>query len=252
MSLATKLTDLTNAMGAFGVALKSKILQHVPIAVKADNALKFANKTYAEIIQENEDDLETHVDNPLAHNLNVASFNTYTKTEILNRLGQKIKSGIIPISKASISSNTCVLSYSGVTSRWQISTSALFIVMCGISWSFPSTVNHTLHENSPFDYPDIANIEMTETLYLYAELFGGELYFTMSTTPKVETLTCMFLGSSLASDLDNGFGFVSTTTPFPTEMDDGPIIRIDTARISQTAKGNAIPVSDNTGSLMWT
>ncbi len=248
MSLVAKLNELSTAMSIFGATLKSKINQYVTQAGSSENTTLFNGRTAGQIVSESQSDLENHLNDPNAHNPTPEVFDTLSKPTINTRLGAKVRGGVLPISKITVG-GVCQIQYS--TDGWSLITTDLSVILSGLGWVFPSVHTHQLFTTTPSLPATLSTISGDNDVYLQVELFTGALYFTITETPKAETNTCMWLGVISHDDLTVARETL-LAVDVPTEMDDAPIMRIDTVRISTLARGNSIPVSDDTGTLMWT
>lgn len=244
MSLSTKYAALLTSMQNFATILNTKLQEAVPFVLRANNTQKLDGKTHAEFIDDVEEVLQEHLDDPAAHGDTADSFNTYTKAYVDGLMGSKIKQGILPISRAKVNDD-CIIELNEISGQWEMMTVDLIVVMSGLVWKYNGQKKHVLVMNSPVELPDFETITPGTDIYFYAELFAGMLYFSVSTTPKPETNSVMWVGTRNVDD-------ILVASAFSSEMNVGGIFRIDAVRVSDISRGTAIPVSGENPTLLWT
>ncbi|WBF04896.1 hypothetical protein [Erwinia phage vB_Ea277G] len=157
-------------------------------------------------------------------NVTAAQINAYTKTEIDSLLAAKLQLSDVPISYWG-QSDTFAISVAVDSAGLKINT-AVPSLLAGIRVVLPvSTLTITKTSGS------------TNFIYLKADV--GALTYVVSATEQAESNTLMYLGKAV------GTGTSATLTDFT------PVIQIGGKRLSNTRRGNAIPVSNSAGNTSW-
>lgn len=153
-----------------------------------------------------------------------AQIGAYTKTEIDALVSSKLGLGDTPIS------------------YWGRSMSDTPIVVADLTFlSFKSVVPALLGGARGVLQIQDLNVSLVNgvTTYVYLIASNGQLGYAGSATALPDDNVTMYLGKTVG----NGASF--------TISDFGPVIRLGNARLSNTRKGGAIPISDNSGVVRW-
>lgn len=153
-----------------------------------------------------------------------AQAGTYTRDELDNLLAKKMAYSDVPIAYWGQALDFPInLSMSGSTLSIATQVPAL---LAGVR-----TVLSTLSTTVP--------VTSGAKNYLYLTVNNGRLIYNITATETAESSTMMYLATI------TGNGTTGTIT------DGTAVIQIGGKRLSNTRRGNAIPVSDNTGALSW-
>lgn len=234
MSIQTQLDELAAKVQQLGATIKTLIKAKVQSAFQADNALALNGKTAQNLTDAAAAKVDSHAnrrDNP--HNLTAAQIGAYTTEQTDALIDQLLPAGIIPISRYG-TLDAAVIPVA-VVSGWTFQfTAQVPAIIAGSFYQLPAM---------SIDLSTVTPAPASKTFNVYARLVGGQPTYTVSEGALAESTTTMFIGKITTN--------ASTIATIALEK----VTRIDTYRISNTAKGSAIAVSNglpsNTATLAW-
>lgn len=225
------LSDLTNALNSFSTAVSNAVTRKVANAFTADNASAVGGQTSTQLVATANAHTDAHANNTNnPHNTTASEIGTYPSGTIDTMVAGLLPTGIVPVSAFGDALGTALPVTTDTTNHLVNFGAGIPCLIAGQAFTLGAfslgyTVNGT-------------------TLY-YLRLIGGVPSIVSSATAIAESNTNMYLGKVVA---DSSGNITSNTI--------NRVTRIDVYRVSTTAAGSAIPVSNGTpdqpSSLDWT
>lgn len=225
------LSDLNAALTSFGNAVSGAVTRKVANAFTADNASALNGQTSSQMVAAVNTVTNTHAartDNP--HATTAAEIGSYPSGTIDTMVASLLPSGIVPVSAFGDALGTAIPATVNTSNNTLNFAANIPCLIAGQAftlgaYSLPYTVNGTM--------------------YYYLKLTAGVVSLINSSTVLAESNTTMFVGKITT----NSSGVVTTNTI-------GRVVRLDVYRVSTTAVGSAISVSNGTpdaaADLAWT
>lgn len=207
----------------------------VPTAGTADNALALNGKTADQMQADAQTAINNHAnrrDNP--HGVTPAQIGAYTQAQIDALIAARLPSGIIPVSRYGALDTASLPVRSG--GGWILSfTAAVPVILAGNYYSLPAqNIDLSTRSATPGN----------KTFYVYAKLVAGVISYSVTDIVQAESMTVMFIGTVTTN--------ASTIATISLEK----VTRLDTYRVSTSARGSALAVSTGqpheSAHLSWT
>lgn len=157
-------------------------------------------------------------------NLTAAKIGAYSRSEIDTLLASKLQLSDVPITYWG-QSDTFAISVTVDSAGLKINTPVPSL-LAGVRVVVPAatlTITKTNGANN----------------FVYLKADAGQLSYLVTSTEQAESNTLMYLGKAV------GTGTSATLTDFT------PVIQLGGKRLSNTRRGNAIPVSNSAGNTSW-
>lgn len=164
----------------------------------------------------------TDTNNPTK--VTAAQINAYTKDEVNKLLESKLQLSDVPIS------------YWGQSDSFAI-TVAMSGSNLAITTQVPSLLAGVRKVMATASLP--VSVTSGAVTYVYLSANAGTVTYLTTTVEQAESNTVMYLGKV------TGTGTSATLTDFKA------VVRVGGKRLSNTRRGSAIPVSNNTGGTSW-
>jgi hypothetical protein len=238
MALSDLINTLNTAMGNSNTAVANATTRKVASASLADNANALNGQTSTQLVAAANTATNAHATNQgNPHGTTAAELGAYPSTTIDSMIAALIPAGILPISTfGNVNGSAPAVTVS-------VNNSAIPPV---VSVTFAAGIPAIMAGQSLATPAQTVQFGINQAVNVYLQLVGGVPSYTYSTTSQPETSTLMYLGTVTT----NSSGVVTGNTI-------GHVVRLDNYRLSTTAQGAAIPVSngtpDQTGQhLAWT
>lgn len=232
MDFSNEIAQFTQGLQNFTAEIKRAFQRKRSGAFSADDASQVAGVTRTQLTANLRASYDAHVGATNPHNDTAALLGIYDSAAMDNILANLVPSGILPVSYWKRTTLT------GNTSTFVITFGATTAIISGKVYAVPQTaLDLSAGDPSPG----------SKTYCVYAQLKDGEFTYVSipSTSPIAESDVTMYIGQFQCSS----GGILNQDVP--TE-----IIRLDNYRLSTTAKGSSIPVSNGypsgSGTLAWT